>query len=368
VDVGEGAALGIKVEEFRTRICNNSCLFCFVDQLPQGVRPGLQVKDDDYRLSFLHGNYITLTNLQEKDIERIIEQRLSPLYVSVHATDPRLRTRILGRKKADNLDRKMKKLIAGGIQLHTQIVLMPEINDGINLKKTIFDLYRFYPGVSSIALVPLGLSDHGLPQSYLLPITASYCREVIQQVIPWQGHFRNQIGRTFAYLADEFYIQGGVKLPDTAYYDDFAQIEDGVGMVRKFLNEFDAELKRNNRWRPSLWATLVTARLFYPTLRDCVGRFNRKFGSQLQVCAVENRFLGKNITVAGLLSGQDIIIALNGRKPGDLIIIPNEAVSRNNGLLIDNISPDDLSQRLGKPVYSAGPTLHDFFQLLFERL
>ncbi len=228
LDLPDGTGLGVKVEDFRTRTCNNACLFCFIDQLPPGVRDTLKVKDDDYRLSFLHGNYITLTNLPERELDRMIEQRLSPLYISVHATDPELRTHILGRRKVDDLDRKMRKLIQGGIRLHTQVVVMPEVNDGTNLEKTISDLYQFYPGVESVAIVPLGLSEHGTPKDTFAPVTAPYCCKVIAQVQPWQEKFRAGIGRTFAYLADEFYIQGGMPLPDADYYDDFAQIEDGV--------------------------------------------------------------------------------------------------------------------------------------------
>ena len=160
-DLAERTALGVRVEDFRTRTCNNACLFCFVDQLPPNVRPGLRIKDDDYRLSFLHGNYVTLTNLHEKDLEPDLEHRMSPLYVSVHSTDPCLRARMLGRKKADDLEQKLKKLIRGGIQIHAQVVLMPGINDGIHLQKTVFDLYALYPDLQSIAVVPLGLSDHG---------------------------------------------------------------------------------------------------------------------------------------------------------------------------------------------------------------
>src|SRR5213593_1527183 len=225
VDLSDGECLGVQVEEFRTRTCNNGCLFCFIDQLPPGVRPALKVKDDDYRLSFLHGNYITLTNLPEKELDRMIEQALSPLFVSVHATDPELRTRILGRRKIDDLDRKMRKLISGGIRLHSQIVLMPGINDGKNLEKTVFDLYGYYPGVYSVAIVPLGLSDHGRPREVYAPVTPPFCREIIRQVAPWQEKFRREIHRTFAYIADEFYLQGQIPLPPTGYYDEFAQIE-----------------------------------------------------------------------------------------------------------------------------------------------
>jgi len=368
LDLSDGEPLGVEVEEFRTRTCNNACLFCFIDQLPPGVRSTLKVKDDDYRLSFLHGNYVTLTNLNDRELDRIVEQALSPQFVSVHATDPELRTRILGRRKADDLDRKMRKLIDGGIRLHTQIVLMPGINDGAYLEKSVSDLYGYYPGVYSVAVVPLGLSDHGPARAYYTPVTSPFCRDVIGQVSPWQERFRAARGRTFVYLADEFYIQGGVPLPGTEHYDEFAQIEDGVGMVRRFLDEFERELSRRRKPRPALRGTLVTARLFHPFLRGAAEEFNRKMGSRLEVRLVDNRFMGAGITVAGLLSGRDLEAALAGSVSGDFVVIPNEAVSRVDGILVDGMAPEELARRLHKPVHASGRTMTDFFRLLCDRL
>ena len=366
-DVLPGSTLGVDVEEFRTRTCSNACLFCFINQLPPGARTSLRVKDDDYRLSFLHGNYITLTNLPEKELDRIIQQALSPLYVSVHATEVDLRTRILGRKKADDLAGKIRRLIDGGIRLHTQIVLMPGINDGGHLERTVFDLYGYHPGVDSVAIVPLGLSDHGRPKDIFTPVTASYCRDVIAQVAPWQARFRGETGRTFAYLADEYYLQGGMPLPGTAHYDDFAQIEDGVGMVRKFLNDFETEIRRRRKPRPRLCGTLVTGTLFYPILSECMSRLNDRIGSRLRTIEARNRFMGESITVAGLLAGQDILDALSSVDPGGFVIIPSEAISRPDGVLVDNLSTDDLAHRLGRPVYACGRTMRDFFKLLTAR-
>ena len=365
-ELPDGADLGITVEEFRTRTCNNRCLFCFVDQLPPGVRPSLRVKDDDYRLSFLHGNYVTLSNVLQKDLDRIIDQRLSPLYVSVHSTDPGLRARLLGRKKAEDLDRKLNRLIAGGIQVHAQVVLLPGINDGKRLEKTVHDLYRLYPGVQSVAIVPLGLSDHGMPKDRFSPVTPEFSRKLVRQVTRWQAMFRRKTGRTFAYLGDEFYIQGGKSVPEKPHYDDFAQIEDGVGMVRVFQDDFEKELRRRKWLHLSLHGTLVTGRLFHPTLHRCIERFNRRYGSHLRVCMVENRFLGGRITVAGLLAGEDILRELKSRNTGDFIVVPHEAISRAEGILIDDLSLEDLSQRLGKPVYAGGRTVGEFFRLLFS--
>ena len=363
-DLSHGESLGVGVEDFRTRTCSNACLFCFIDQLPSGVRDSLKVKDDDYRLSFLHGNYITLTNLPDRELDRIISQALSPLYVSVHATEPALRTQILGRRKADDLDRKIRKLIGGGVRLHTQIVLMPGINDGPNLERTVFDLYGYYPGVDSIAIVPLGLSDHGRPREIYTPVTPSFCREVISQVAPWQLRFRGETGRTFAYLADEFYLQGGMPLPENEHYDDFVQIEDGVGMVRRFLSDFGLQMKRRRTRMPDVKGTLVTGALFQPSLAGCIADLNARSGCRLEVVGAQNNFMGRAITVAGLLAGQDILRALAGRDPGDFVVVPEEAISRTDGIFVDDLSPEDLSQALGKRVLRSGRTVPEFFKLL----
>jgi putative radical SAM enzyme (TIGR03279 family) len=304
--------------------------------------------------------------LTDGDLNRIFEQRLSPLFVSVHATDSQLRKKILGRKKADHLETKLRKLTGGGIRIHAQIVLIPGINDGKNLEKTILDLYGFYPGVQSVAIVPIGLSDYGIPKQRFTPITPEYSRRLIESAVRWQNQFRVKIGRTFAYLADEFFIQGGVEIPEVHYYDDFAQIEDGVGMVREFLDEFQKELDRRGRTRIVAPGTLVTGRLFFPILKRCMEQFNRKYGSCFQVCKIENRFLGKNITVAGLLAGKDILASLGRKKLGNFLIIPNEALSSGDSILLDDLTLGDLSERLGIPVYAGGRNMRDFFKLLFK--
>lgn len=363
-ELTDGRSLGVEVEDFRTRTCNNACLFCFVDQLPPGVRKSLKIKDDDYRLSFLHGDYITLTNLSERELDRIIEQALSPLYVSVHATDPELRTRIMGRKKPDDLAGKLRKLVNGGVRIHAQIVLMPGVNDGKHLLRTVLDLYSYFPGVGSVAIVPLGLSDHGPARERFIPVTPWFCREVIRQAAPWQRQFRRETGKGFVYLADEFYIQGGVPIPGSRYYDDFAQIEDGVGMVRRFLNEFASHLGRGYKLRRHLQGTLATGRLFYPFLQRCAAQLNRKLGARLDVVEVENRLLGRDIAVSGLIAGEDCIEALGGRSLGDFVVIPNEAVSRVDGILLDDMSPSDVARRLGRPVFPSGHAMRDFFELL----
>jgi NifB/MoaA-like Fe-S oxidoreductase len=273
---------------------------------------------------------------------------------------------MLGRKKRDDLTGKLKKLIRGGIRIHAQVVLMPGINDGLHLEKTVFDLCELYPGIQSVAVVPLGLSAHGTIKNRFAPVTPAFSKTLIRQAAPWQEQFREQLGKTFIYLADEFYIQSRTSLPETGHYDDFAQIEDGIGMVRSFLDDFDAAILRRRRSLAGLKGTIATGKLFFPTLKRCMERFNFKFGSSIQVCEVKNQFMGSRITVAGLLAGTDFIKALKRFDLGKFLIIPQESISRIDGILVDDVSPADMSRQLGVPVYPSGRTVHDFFALLFK--
>jgi len=364
INIDEAMDSGVIVEEFPTRRCSNACIFCFVDQLPPCSRPALRVKDDDYRLSFLYGNYVTLTNVTEKDIDRIIEQRLSPLYVSVHATDPELRTRVLGRKKTDNLERKLARLTRGGIRIHAQIVLMPGINDGAQLEKTVMDLYRFHPGVESVAIVPVGLSDYAPRGAGLRPVTPAFSRALVRRVDKWRQSFIDRPQSAFVFAADEFYLLAGAAIPGRDYYEDFAQVEDGVGMVRQFLDDFASATARRRRPLTGLGGTLLTGELFFPVLRRCIEELNRRTGAKLTVCAVRNRFLGKRVTVAGLLSGGDILEALRGKDAGGFLIIPGEALAFDERLLLDGMTLNDLSRELCLPVYSGGRSARDFFKTL----
>lgn len=227
--------LGIEVEPFRIKRCRNKCLFCFVEQLPKGLRKSLYVKDEDYRASFLYGNYITLTNLKNEDYNRIKKLFLSPLYISVHATDTEVRNQLLGNYEAPPILIELKKLAKNKIRMHTQIVLCPGINDGDVLEKTILDLYKFYPYVSSIAVVPVGLTKYH--KNNLKPVTKSKAEEVINLVEAFQNRFKKKHGIAIVYLADEFYIKAQKNFPQSSIYDDFPQIENGVGMVPLFIKE-----------------------------------------------------------------------------------------------------------------------------------
>ena len=372
IEKEEDEDLGFELEGIQTRICNNNCIFCFVHQLPRGkqIRRTLRVKDEDFRLSFLFGHYLTLTNLSEADFHRIIEQRLSPLYVSVHATDPELRRYLLQTRKPDDLLGNLRRLVDKGIKLHTQIVLMPGINDGQNLERTINDLRQFYPSIMSVSIVPVGLTDHrkGLPQ--LRPADEAYAHQTIAHVARIQKNNLDKVGVPFCFLGDEFYIKAKHPIPPRSHYGEFPLVENGVGMVRNFLDEFAAtvSLKWKRPRNLPIRGTAVTGKIFYPILKDCIDQMNSKFQLDLHCLPADNFFFGKGITVAGLLSGSDIYASVENQMYGDYLVIPSECMTGENGLFLDDWVRADLQNRLQKPVFGGGDSVREFFELIFSRL
>jgi putative radical SAM enzyme (TIGR03279 family) len=364
IEKDEEEDLGIELEGIQTRICKNNCIFCFVHQLPRGkqVRRTLRVKDEDFRLSFLFGHYLTLTNLSEADFQRIVEQRLSPLYVSVHATEPGLRQYLLQNRKPDDLLGNIERLVGGGIQLHTQIVLMPGINDGVHLERSVSDLLQFYPNVLTVSVVPVGLTDHrkGLPK--LKPVDIRYARDTISHVSKIQKRNLETHGTPFCFLGDEFYILADHPIPPRSHYGDFPLVENGVGMIRNFLDEFAAAMRRRwTRKTNDVRGTVVTGKIFFPALLQSVEQMNRKFGIDLHCLAVDNLYFGAGITVAGLLTGSDIFAAVKHRLHGDFLVVPSECMTGENGLFLDDWVRTDLEERLGLPVFGGGYHMDEFF-------
>ncbi len=370
IERDEDEDLGLELEGIQTQICKNNCIFCFVHQLPRGrhIRRTLRVKDEDFRLSFLFGHYLTLTNLSESDFQRIFEQSLSPLYVSVHATEPGLRQYLLQNRKPDDLLGNMGRLIKGGIKLHTQIVLMPGINDGEHLERSLSDLLQFYPNVMSVSIVPVGLTDHrqGLPQ--LKPVDADYARQAIEQVSRLQEKHREKVGVPFSFLGDEFYILAEEPIPPRSHYGDFPLVENGVGMVRNFLDEFAAAMRKRRKGTSgdAIRGTVVTGKIFYPILKEAIEKMNVRFRTDLKCLPAANLFLGKGITVAGLLSGSDIFEAVRHQMHGEFLVIPSEAMTGENGWFLDDWVREDLETRLRVKVFGGGYHAADFFDLIFS--
>jgi len=354
----EWESFGVEFEPVEPMTCSNQCVFCFVHQNPKNVRRSLHIKDEDYRLSFMFGNYLTLTNVNEAEMQRIIDQRLSPLYVSVHATEPELRRTLLGIEEYDGFMSKIQRLVEGGIQIHGQVVLCPGLNDGKHLERTIDDLLQLHPGLASLAIVPVGLTDHRKNLPVLQPFTPAYARNLISHVAPIQKKLKRTIGTPFAFLGDEIYIMAGADIPPAGHYSDFPQMENGVGMVRTFLTQFKAALRSKPKGR--VRATVCTGKVFYPYLKNCVDQL----GMDLKTIAVESKFWGAGIGVAGLLTGSDFIATLKGNMHGDFVVIPSECMVGDDYLFLDDLTIKDVERELGVEVLPSGYDARDFVRML----
>lgn len=355
IERDEAEEFGLSFEQIVPRQCANECLFCFCKGNPETARPSLFVRDEDVRLSFLYGNYTTLTSITEDEMRRVIEQRLSPQYVSVHATDLEVRAYLLGIDKARaDITAKMRQMLDAGIEIHAQVVLCPEINDGAILRRTIYDLAELHPRVRSVAIVPLGLTRY-LNDARLTPVTAEFCRRTIGEVSLIQDDLRARLGTTFAFLGDEIYLRAGRPVPSRKHYGDYPQIEDGIGMVRSFANDFTALIRRLER-KPlrnpeKLFGTIMTGTLFAPVLRRHVERMNRQFHTRLQVLAVENEYFGGDVSVAGLLTGGDFAGA-SERVLGQFAIIPSVALKSDEPVMLDGMRFEELQKEFDVPLYA----------------
>ncbi len=354
--------------EFATapRRCGNNCIFCFVDQQPPGLRDTLYVKDDDYRLSFLSGNYVTLTNLRPGETERIIRQRLTPLYVSVHATNPDVRGQMLGRKTQSDIMPVVASLARAGIDFHTQVVLCPGINDGAVLERTISDLTSLGKRLLSLAIVPVGLTKHRTGLYDLNPVDRELARQVITVVDRWQGNMLAAGDRRAVYAADEFYILAGIDVPGDEYYEDYSQLENGVGLIRRTLNQVDdLQRRRKSKTGKKLTAVLVTGEAAADTWRKIVPVLEEKLpGLTVKVQAVKNRLLGRQVTVAGLLAGRDIAAELNRLEKWDVALLPE--VCLRGGDFIDGMSLDKLRGKFKNPLLPADDPLDAYDKLRKE--
>lgn len=334
------------------RTCGAHCIFCFVEQLPKGMRKTLYVKDDDYRLSFLHGNFITLGNVSDDELQRIVTQRLSPLYISVHTTNSELREKMIGRK-APNILRQIDTLAEGHITLHTQIVLCRGINDGDYLDRTVEDLARRYPTVQSIAIVPAGLSMHRRNKTPIGSIDAQYSLEILNKLKHWQHECLAKYGTRLVWAADEFYLSVGRPVPLSTAYEGFPQIENGIGLVRKFKDSARRakKLLPEKLSRP-ITVSVITGQLAAPLLREWAKSVSCK-NLNIRVFPITNRLFGETITVTGLVAGRDIIDQLTGRDIGDVLYIPR--VSLRDDTFLDDVTVQNVENALGVPVRSVAP-------------
>lgn len=352
----------------RKRVCKNKCIFCFVDQLPRGMRKSLYIKDDDWRLSFLMGNYITLTNLEETDIDRIIEQKLSPLYVSVHATEDAVREQMLCVQPARNTMDIIRTLTANDIRLHVQVVLCPGVNDGPVLDRTLHDLYALYPSIQSVTVVPVGITKHREGLYPLHVVTCEEGRAAISIVESMQGQSFREKNTRFCFASDELYLRAQMELPTYESYEQFDQIENGVGLIRKFQKEvrdaldvYKKFLSRKERFG------IVTGMDFYPYMQAIVKSVQTAFQTDMTVYPVENMFWGESVTVTGLLTGTDIITQLRGRLGNiDTLLLCSSCFRECSDVLLDDVCLDDLSQALGVTCKIVEPDGYVFIEQLIE--
>ncbi len=392
-DRDESEDFGLNFEQIVPRQCANECIFCFCKGNPADARPSLFVRDEDIRLSFLYGNYTTLSSITDDEMKRIIEQRLSPQYVSIHATDLKTRAYLLGvsEDRAD-ISGKLKTLLDNDIELHAQVVLCPGINDDVQLEKTLRDLAAYFPKVVSTAVVPVALTRYNTDER-LTRVTPEFCRSTIKQVEKLQKEFRKTLGVTFAFLGDEIYLKAGLDVPSRRHYGNYPQIEDGVGMVRTFLNSFERLLKTSERLpraveqpakrdvrthpaaivpsgrsgvtvlppayaggsdtltgRAEMFGTILTGEMFAPILSEQIEKYNQLTGSKLSVLAVPNTYFGGDVAVAGLLTGQDYL-GVKDRIIGDFVIIPKHTIKSDEPILLDGMMFEDLCSEFPVPVY-----------------
>lgn len=351
LNVGDVGDIGIHIRPFKINTCSNKCVFCFVSQLPKGLRRTLYIKDEDYRMSFLYGNYITLTNLSAADKRRITQQRLSPIYISVHSTDKSVRNAILGNQKAPDILKEIKFFKDNKIRMHSQVVLCPGLNDGKELQKTIRDLYKFYPYISSIAVVPVGLTEHRKNSPRMMPVKREDALSTIELIDPFQKRFRKKHGDTIVYGADELYIKAGAEFPSLRDYGDLPQLENGIGMVPLFMSQSRSLLSKRQKGVSSGKSgkrfITFTGMSFYPYLKKFIEKLRDKEGINITAIPIDNSFFGKSVTVTGLLTGRDVMKTLSEfASKEDILLIPDVVMREGEEIFLDDVSRHDIEDLL----------------------
>lgn len=370
IEKEEDEDLGIEFEsslmdEYHS--CCNKCVFCFIDQMPPGMRETLYFKDDDSRLSFLQGNYITLTNMKDKDVDRIIRYHLAPINISVHTTNPELRCQMLHNRFAGDVLQKIKRLSDAGIPMNSQIVLCKGINDGEELDRTIRELGEFLPYMESLSVVPVGLTKFRDNLPKLDPFTKEDALKVLEQIQGWQKHFKEKYNTSFVHASDEWFILAENDFPPEEYYEGYGQLENGVGMMRLLITEVEnrlAELEGDSRERK---VSIATAKLAYPTIVKLAQEVQDKYPNiQIQVYCITNHFFGEKITVTGLLTGQDIIAQLKNRDLGEELFLPSNVLKADEDIFLDDISLKELSDSLQVPVNIIQSEGEDFVNKIID--
>lgn len=342
------------------RSCRNQCVFCFIDQMPPGMRDTLYFKDDDSRLSFLQGNYVTLTNMSDHDIERIIKYHLGPINISFHTTNPELRCRMLHNRFAGEALQKAKQLAAAGVPLNGQIVLCRGLNDGAELDRTIGDLSDYLPALRSVSVVPVGLTDYRDGLYPLEPFTETDAKQVLEQIYRWQNRYLKEYGTRLIHASDEWYLLAGEELPDADSYEGYPQLENGVGMLRLLAEEVMEALAERAGNEPvfrSRTVSIATGLLAAPFLRTLTGKIREQYPDlRVNIIPVRNDFFGNKITVSGLITGQDLIRQIrefsDSENPGEAVLIPCNMLRSGENVFLDDVTVGDVTDAVGVPVLS----------------
>ncbi|AZV56241.1 DUF512 domain-containing protein [Clostridium sp. AWRP] len=368
--------LGLEFEEpiiDKPKSCHNKCIFCFIDQMPKGMRDTLYFKDDDSRLAFLQGNFVTLTNMNDEDIDRIIKYRISPINVSVHTTNPELRIKMINNKFAGNIYTLLKRLTQNGIKINCQIVLCPGINDGAEFKRTVEDLYRLYNGVTNVSVVPVGITKYRQNLSELSRYDKNSASKQLKIAEELQRKYIGEIGTPFVRLSDEFYLVSETKIPNCNFYENYSQLEDGVGMVRIFRDNIASQLESLNKGARGSF-TFLTGELAYNEIKDAAEKIMENSPDIIiDVKKIINNFFGHTITVAGLITARDIIEQLKYKTLGKNIVIPEcmlrkgyELSNSDKRVFLDDITLDELEKSLSRNILVCDYTGNDLIQIINE--
>ena len=368
---GQYDSLGVECGTYlmdRQRSCRNKCVFCFIDQLPKGMRKSLYFKDDDDRLSFLFGNYITLTNIDEREIERIIKMRISPVNISVHTTNPELRVKMMKNPHAGESLRFIKKLADGGISLNCQIVLCPEWNDGAELDRTLRDLTALCPAVQSVAVVPVGLTKHREDLEKLRMFTPGECGSVIDQIEAFGDMCAEKFGSRIVYPSDEFYLNAGREIRGEEFYEDYAQLENGVGMVSLLMSEFQAAVEDEQGDDGHYSASIACGTSIAPILKKLLDLARKKWhNANWKVYPIVNHFFGERITVSGLITGHDLIEQLCGEELGNRLLISSCMLDSSGSVLLDDMTPEEVESALNVQVMAVNSDGYELLDALLGR-
>lgn len=363
--------LGIEFEQGlmdEYRSCRNKCMFCFIDQMPKGMRDTLYFKDDDSRLSFLQGNYITLTNMSDHDIQRIVDYHLEPINVSIHTTNPELRCKMLHNRFAGDALKKIQILYDGGITMNGQIVLCKGINDGEELERSIRDMTKWLPNLQSVSVVPVGLTKFRDGLYPLEPFTKEDAKEVLGIIHKWQKKIYEEYGIHFIHAGDEWYLLAEEELPEEERYDGYLQLENGVGMLRLLLNEFEEAYEPLAGDGREIHLSMATGKLAYPYLKEMLERLKAKYPNlNVNLFEIRNDFFGERITVAGLITGQDLIAQLKGQDLGDALLLPCSMLRSGEKVFLDDVTVTELSDALQVPIDIVKSSGQDFIEAVLQQ-